>query len=467
VFPVVPVMVAGVEVATAVVVIANVADLAPAATVTLAGVTALVLLDERLTTVPPVAPGPFRVTVPVDGDPPITDVGESVKLERTAGVIVSVAVTEVVPVLAVMRAGVEVATAEVVTMNVADVAPDPTVTVAGVTALGLLDDNPTTVPPGCAGPFNVTVPVDDVPPTTDAGENARPVNEAGVTVKVIVLVALPNAAVIVAETEAAVGIVATVKDTEVDPARTVALVGGLADVLLDDRLTRVPSVGAGPVRVTVPVDDVPPTTEVGETVIPDNPGGVTVNTAVIVVVPEIAVIVAAVDADTGEVETVKVADVAPDGTVTLFGGTALVVLEVKSTTVPPYGAGPFSVTVPVDDDPPTTDVGDSDKLVGTGGRTVSVVDTVVVPVFAVIVAAVDVATAEVVIVKVADVAPPETVTIVGGTAQLLLDDTLTIVPPTGAAALSVTVPVDGVTPTTEVGETVMLLRPGLGCVPNA
>lgn len=69
-----------VEFATAVVDTVIVPVVAPAATVTLAGSVAIAVLDVRLTTAPPAGAGPFRVTVPVDVDPPMTDVGETVKL---------------------------------------------------------------------------------------------------------------------------------------------------------------------------------------------------------------------------------------------------------------------------------------------------------------------------------------------------------------------------------------------------
>ena len=73
--------------------IVNVAVLAPARTVTLAGaVAAAVLLLERLTTAPPVGAGPFRVTLPVEEVPPITLVGFRVTDKRMAGFTVSEAV---------------------------------------------------------------------------------------------------------------------------------------------------------------------------------------------------------------------------------------------------------------------------------------------------------------------------------------------------------------------------------------
>ena len=77
--------------------------------------------------------------------------------------------------------------------------------------------------------------------------------------------------------------VATVKVAELPPAGTVTLAGTLAteDLLLDSATT-VPPAGAGPLRVTVPVEEVPASTAEGESVNEDSTGGLMVTAAVFV-----------------------------------------------------------------------------------------------------------------------------------------------------------------------------------------
>lgn len=84
---------------------------------------------------------------------------------------------------------------------------------------------------------------------------------------------------------------------------------------------------------------------------------VTVNTAVLFV-PLVAVMVTFVEDVTVFVVTVKVAVVAPAATVTFAGTVATEVLLLERVTaMPPAGAGPLRVTVPVDGLPPCTLVG--------------------------------------------------------------------------------------------------------------
>jgi len=95
--------------------------------------------------------------------------------------------------------------------------------------------------------------------------------------------------------------------------------------------------------------------------------------------------VTVVDATTALVLTLNDALVAPAATVTLEGTLAAVVLLLESVTcAPPVGAGPLSVTVPVDEFPPVTLVGLSvnEESMGAGGGagvTVSVADLVAPP----------------------------------------------------------------------------------------
>jgi hypothetical protein len=84
-----------VELETGVVVTVNVAVLALAATVTLAGAMAAALLSERVTKIPPVGAGAFRVTVPVDEVPPTALVG-LILTDASQGLMVRIAV-RVVP----------------------------------------------------------------------------------------------------------------------------------------------------------------------------------------------------------------------------------------------------------------------------------------------------------------------------------------------------------------------------------
>jgi hypothetical protein len=78
------------------------------------------------------------------------------------------------------------------------------------------------------------------------------------------------------------------------------------------------------------------------------------------------------------VVTVNVALVAPPGTVTLAGTMAAAGLPLlRETTAPPVGAGPLSMTPPVDGDPPVTLVGVSVSEVSVG-RDVTLSEAVLV-----------------------------------------------------------------------------------------
>lgn len=199
------------------------------------------------------------------------------------------------------------------------------------------------------------------------------------------------------------------------PAGTVTVDGTLATVRFEDTAMGRPPVGAGELMVSVPVEEFPPATEVGDKLRAVNVGALTLSVADAVVPPSVAEMVTAVFDATGMVLIGKVADVAPATTVTLEGAVAAELLEDRLTCNPPVGAAPFRVTVPVDETPPVTVDGDTLTLEGVTGLIVSVafadsspwlaetVDAVMVTEVAWVTAVVDT-------VNVAVVAPAATVT---------------------------------------------------------
>jgi hypothetical protein len=170
-------------------------------------------------------------------------------------------------------------TPTVLTVKVADDEPAGTVTLAGVVALALLSDRDTTMPPTGARPVKFTVPVEEVPPVTVAGLIDTELRAAGLMVRFAVAVPLP-VAVMVAVAAELTALVVTVKLAVFDPDATVTLAGTVAAALLLDRLTTNPPVGALFRIVTVPVEVLPPTTDVGRSVTPVTGGGLIVSVVV-------------------------------------------------------------------------------------------------------------------------------------------------------------------------------------------
>ena len=173
--PPVPVIVTVVALVTEVVVTANCAVVAPAATVTLAGTEATAAFElERLTTSPPLAAAVDSVTVPVAPLPPTTLVGLTAMEDRVgvadaAGFTVIAVVRDAPLYDAVIVTAVEVVTLLVVTVKVLLVAPAGTVTLAGTDAALELSESETTAPPLGAAALSVTVPVEELPPVTLVG----------------------------------------------------------------------------------------------------------------------------------------------------------------------------------------------------------------------------------------------------------------------------------------------------------
>lgn len=178
----------------------------------------------------------------------------------------------------------------------------------------------------------------EFPPWTETGFTDTLSSVAGVIVRVADWVEDPIAAEIVALTFAETADVLIVNVAVADPAATVTVAGTEADALLDVKFTTVPPFGALPVSVTVPVEGLPPGTDVGERVMLLTPAGLIVRVAVTEVLPSEAVIVALVTDETLFVLTVKVAVVEPAATVTVAGTVALPMLDFRFTRSPPAGA---------------------------------------------------------------------------------------------------------------------------------
>ena len=136
-------------------------------------------------------------------------------------------------------------------------------------------------------------------------------------------------------------------------------------------------------------------TEVGFRVTLATPVGRIVRSTDWVEAPNTAVIVELVWAVTKAVLIVNVALNCPAKIATLAGSEAAVMELVREITAPPFGAGPFNSTDPVDEFPPVTEPGSNVKLETLSGAIVRLAVRVEVLVDAVIVVVAEELTAEV------------------------------------------------------------------------
>jgi len=129
-----------------------------------------------------------------------------------------------------------------------------------------------------------------------------------------------------------------------------------------DNITIWPPLGAGLLKVTVPTELTPPTTEAGDRVSEDKTGtgaGLIVICAVFWESANLAVTVIFTEEATAFVAMLKVPEVLPASTVMLAGRIKSSSGEAdRCTTCPPSGAGLLKVTVPTEDEPAVTEAGD-------------------------------------------------------------------------------------------------------------
>jgi hypothetical protein len=264
-------------------------------------------------------------------------------------------------------------TGSVLTVKVAVVHAAGMVTLDGTIAAELLLDRNTTIPPAGAGPSSVTVPVEEPPPVTPDGLNVSDISVGGTMTIDADWVTPLFAAKMLTEEDVATAAVVAVNVALVAPAGTVIEddTAATEESLLDKEIAR-PLLGAGPLRLTVPTEELPPVSLAGVIETDMRVGGRTVRAAVWFIPLEAAVMTTEVDALTAEVATANVALVAPAGTVTESGTAATEgSLLDKETTVPPLGAGLVKVIVPVEELPPVTLVGLSESKLGVEASTPS------------------------------------------------------------------------------------------------
>lgn len=151
-------------------------------------------------------------------------------------------------------------TPDVLAVKVPDDWPAAIVSEAGTDTEDKLLVRDTTAPFEPATPFNVTIPVDELPPTTVEGLRLNEASVAGVTVSTAVSDALPTVAVIVEEDSESTPDVLTVKVPVDCPAAIVNEDGTVETELLLLRLTTTPEGPEAPLRDTVPVELAPPGT---------------------------------------------------------------------------------------------------------------------------------------------------------------------------------------------------------------
>lgn len=163
-----------------------------------------------------------------------------------------------------------------------------------------------------------------MPPTTLVGLNATVVTVGAVNKTVAVFVCVvPFLTVIVTVVSVPTAVELIVKFTEEAPAGTFTVAGAVAEFGLVVTATVKPAVGAGPVRLTVPVVVVPPTIDVGLTVTESSVVANTVSTELRLTPVAEAPIVVVVSGSTGTVDAVTAVVVVPPAMNAVVGSVAI------------------------------------------------------------------------------------------------------------------------------------------------
>lgn len=340
--------------------------------------------------------------------------------------------------VAVTFTSVSAGTGVVDTEKVPFVEPAGTVSVAGTVAELEELERFTTSPPVEAIPERVTVPVAFTPPVTCAGlivtEMGTRLAESPAfrTCNVPFAETLLMTAVTVTVLDVSVFAVAALKVIFVEPAGTVILAGSVTIESPLVSATTAPPTGATPFSTTVPLELLPPTTDVGASVTDTGARGksckVAVDTAPFADAASVVFMLTA----TPNVAMVNVTELVSAGTRTVAGGTAFRLSLASVTTIPPVGAFPDRVTLPFALVPPTTTLGVIVNESADAGKSWRLPFAVAPPEVAVTVTAVCVVTAVVCAVKVTEVAPLSTVTVAGSVTAALSLTRFTIRSPAGA-----------------------------------
>jgi len=399
-------------------------------------------LSDSVTVVPPVGAAELSVTVHVLVPLELTVVGLHASDDSvTGGASVTVAVFETPLSVAVTVTLWLLVMVPAVTVKVAVVAFAATVTEDGVVNNELLSDSVTVVPPVGAAELSVTVHVLVPLELTVVGLHASDDNVTGADRLTVAVCETPlSVAVTVALWSLVIVPAVTVNVAVVAFAATVTDDGVVNSELLSDSVTAVPPVGAALLNVTVHVLVPLELTVVGLHASDDNVTGADRLTVAVCETPlSVAVTVALWSLVIVPAVTVNVAVVAFDATVTDDGVVNCELLSDSVTAVPPVAAL-LNVTVQVLLPLELTVVGlhaSDDNVTGADRLTVAVCEMPLSVAVTVVLWSLVIVPA--VTVNVAVVAFAATVTDVGVVKSELLSESVTTVPPVGAAELNITV----------------------------